>query len=120
MNSSNTTAATTDPAAAPNSSRRMRKLAVPVAAVAGGVAISLGSGIPTVVGVMTFNHNETLLTQSPRPDASVSVEERSILARFAGRAVEPSTAPPATAPSSSSDRPATTTDTDDPDDTRHQ
>lgn len=74
-----------DPTAVATSRRRMRKLAVPVAAVAGGVAISLGSGIPAVVGVMTMNHNETLLTQSPRPDASLSVGERSILARFAGR-----------------------------------
>ena len=87
MNSTYTvdTDVTIDPAAAASSRRRVRKLVVPMAAVAGGVAISLGSGIPAVVGVMTFNHNETLLTQSPRPDASVSVEERSILARFAGR-----------------------------------
>ena len=101
---------TADPTAVANSRRRMRKLAVPVAAVAGGVAISLGSGIPAVVGVMTMNHNETLLTQSPRPDASVvgrgTIDPGPL--RWP-QPVEPSVERPATAPSSSSDRPATTT-----------
>jgi hypothetical protein len=52
------------PIAAERPHRTVRKLAVPAAAVAGAVALSFASGIPAVVGVMTMNHNETLLSPS--------------------------------------------------------
>ena len=58
----------TTPTFAPIAAERphptMRKLAVPAAAVAGAVALSFASGIPAVVGAITMNHNETLLSPS--------------------------------------------------------
>jgi hypothetical protein len=71
----NTHATGPDPATdldADASRRRIWTVAVPAAAVAGTItALSLASGLPAVVGAMTYNHNETLVTSA---DARATAE----------------------------------------------
>jgi hypothetical protein len=46
--------------------RAIRRVALPAAAAAGAITFAVTSGLPTVLGSLPLNHNETLL-RADRP-----------------------------------------------------